>query len=114
MKFFLIVSIIFSALQMPLHAESFTKVTKIKGLTSGGPYVRLKLDNMLEAEGCKNQSYYLLNTSDVSNQIMFQLLLTAKADNQKVSIQIDGCGQLEDREYPLVTHVYLCKSKFCD
>jgi hypothetical protein len=96
-----------------LHAESFTEVTRISGLTSGGEYVRVVLDDMLEAEDCKNQNYYLLDTSNRVGDVMLQLLLVAKSTRQKISIQIDGCQAFEDREYPIITHVYLCDSQYC-
>jgi len=96
-----------------VHAESFTEVTKIRGFTSDGTFVRVVLDDMLEAEGCKNQNYYYLDASSDPGKIMLQILLAAKAHKQKVSIQIDGCKEVEDREYPVVTHVYLCDTEYC-
>lgn len=111
MKYILASLIMFLAL--PLHAESFTKVTKISGLTTNGTFMRVVLDDMLEAEGCKNQNYYLFDVASDPGKVMLQLLLAAKVNKQKVSIQIDGCMEIEDREYPVVTHVYLCDSKYC-
>lgn len=111
MKYLILFVMIF--ITTTLHAESFTKVTRISGLTSGGDYVRVVLDNMLEAEECKNQGYYLLDVSDGLGDVMLQLLIVAKTSKQKLSIQIDGCKALEDREYPLITHVYLCDSQHC-
>jgi len=95
------------------HAESFTQVTKIKGITSDGNYVRVVLDDMLEAEGCKNQNYYFFELSQESGKNMLHILLAAKTNNEKVSIQIDGCKKVEDREYPVVTHVYFCDTEYC-
>ncbi len=111
MKNFILIIMVFFA--TALHAESFTETTRISGLTSGGEYVRVVLDDMVEAEDCKNQNYYLLDVSDSLGDTMLQLLLVAKTTKQKVSIQIDGCQALEDREYPLITHVYLCDSQYC-
>ncbi|MFK7815915.1 MAG: hypothetical protein AB8B92_06225 [Gammaproteobacteria bacterium] len=111
MKYLILIVLIF--VTTTLQAESFTKVTKVSGLTSGGDYMRVALDDMLEAEGCKNQGYYLLDASDQLSNVMFQLLLVAKTSKQKLYVQIDGCKVLEDREYPLITHVYLCDSQYC-
>lgn len=111
MKYFLAVLIIILAL--PLHAESFTQVTKISGLTSDGKYVRVVLEDMLEAEGCKNQNYYYLDVLEEPGKIMLQILLAAQTNKDKVSIQIDGCKKIEDREYPVVTHVYFCDTEYC-
>lgn len=111
MKYFLIA--LYLILVPPLHAESFTKVTKISGLTSNGLGVRVVLDHMLEAEGCKNQGYYYLDVSNDPGKIMMQLLLAVKSNNEKVSIQIDGCVDVEDRQYPVITHVYYCDSEYC-
>ncbi len=105
-----IILLVMLLISTTLHAESFTTVTRISGLTSGGDYVRVVLDNMVEAEGCKSQGYYLLDVSDRQSDVMLQLLLVAKTSKQKLSIQIDGCKALDDRQYPLITHVYLCDS----
>lgn len=111
MKKYLMLLILFTPLL--LHAESFTQVTKVSGLTSDGEYVRVVLEDMLEAEGCKNQNYYFLDVTGEPGKIMLQILLAAHTNKEKVSIQIDGCQKIEDREYPVVTHVYFCDTEYC-
>ena len=102
------------ALSPILNAESFTRVTKISGLTSNGVIVRVVLEDMIQAEGCKNNGYYVFDVTKESGRILFQLLLTAKANNDSVSVQTNGCMKIDDREYAIVTHVYYCKTQYCD
>jgi|GEM_PF-3486113 len=112
MKYILAVFLLF--IIIPLYAKSFTEVTKISGLTTNGAYVRVVLENMLEAEGCKDQNYYYLDMATEQGKIMLQFLLEAHINNKAVSIQIDGCKEIYDREYPIVNHVYICDTEFCN
>ncbi|WP_156804555.1 hypothetical protein [Gallaecimonas xiamenensis] len=105
MKYAAAVSLLLS---FSAFSASYSEISFVSGLTVGGGYVRVKLENMKEAEGCKISKFYYLQPS--SNQEIFSSLLAMKAAKQKVSFQLSGC----QNDMPVITHMYMCDTDFCN
>lgn len=96
------------------HAESYSSVSSVKGLTFYDDGVRIKLESMKEVESCANQNFYYLPTPDEKSNKLVSVLLTAKASGEKLSLQLVGCEQMTGYSYPKVTHIYFCDTVYCN
>lgn len=81
----------------------------ITGITVGADFARIKTTNMIEAEDCSEQYWYILDFASDPNNAMYSALLAAQASGQPVRFMLSGCT----RNSPKIIHVYLCENSNC-
>lgn len=111
MKYFGLLIVFYSGVTF---STAYSYVTTISGISVGENYVRVKLSEMNVVEGCVDQNWYVLDTTNQTQEIFFSSLLSANAANMELSLQLTGCHQAGIRSYPKITHVYLCDTQYCN
>ncbi len=97
------------ALCMPLQSfagawTQFLPVREVYTYSSG--YVFITLDPYtahVNPDGCERTSPLRVEVNQANSEQIYQMALTAKASNKKVSAYIGGCGKI----YPKVLHMRL-------
>ena len=96
----------------PAHADSYSKVTTVKGLTfePGTNTVRVILTDATGAyEPCSSETWYAFSMADAGGKEMYATLLAAKLGGDSLFLQSRGCITT----YSKVTLVYLCDTIWC-
>lgn len=94
---------------LPAWAATYTDPDLITNMSVGLDHARVKTATMVQAEGCSNAAWYILDFTSTANPEMYAMLLAAKASGQKVHFQLSGCRD----GYAKVTHVYNCNNASC-
>ena len=84
------------------QATSYSTSSKIVKMTSGKDFARVRTEVMAAYEQCEKQDWYILEFGDRATLPMYSMLLAAKASQQKISFQLQGCKH----GYAVITHVY--------
>lgn len=101
-KIWLILLVLLGFASHTVNATSYSSPAEIDKMTAGKEFARVRLKVMGVYEECEKQDWYILEFGDDTRLPMYSMLLAAKASNQAVSFQLQGCKH----GYAVITHVY--------
>lgn len=100
-------------ISLTTHGEEYTVPSKIKGLSVGADYIRVKLSTVHAFEFCPDREWLYLDISTDQGSHALSVILAAKLSQTLISFQLTGCGTVGVKSYPKITHTYYCDNNFC-